>query len=129
LEPLDTALIWTLLLAGVSGLLVGAGAIAVGAQFPLKALGAGGAPGDGQSIVAVVALVWLLVTALLLLGWIFFGPSNWAPKLIAAGLGFLAGPPISQVLPGSGLEGRPGLLILLALLLVPGIALGLALLG
>jgi len=119
LEELGIAFFGTLLLAGVSGLTVGAGAVAASAQFPLRTWRAC----PGRYFLAAAALMLLATTALLLVLWIFVGPSSWAPKIVMAGLGVLAGPPLSQCLPGKGLEGKLGLGALLASLLIPGLAL------
>lgn len=101
-----------LAIAAACGLLLGYGGVLLSGCYPLAE-----APlprrGLGGKALVLLASASLLLTALLLIGFIVFATA-WAPALIAAGLALLGGPLLFQALPPKLASGFVGLCALIA---------------
>ncbi len=108
----ETVALDHLAIAAACGLLLGYGGALLSGCYPLAE-----APlprrGLGGKALVLLASASLLLTAILLLGFIVFAAA-WAPALIAAGLALLGGPLLFQGLPQKLAGGLVGLCALIA---------------
>ncbi len=101
-----------LAIAAACGLLLGYGSVLLSGCYPL-----GEAPlpkgSLGGKVLVLLASASLLLTAVLLIGFVIFATA-WAPALIAAGLALLGGPLLFQALPPKLASSLLGLCALVA---------------
>ena len=108
----ETVALDHLAIAAACGLLLGYGSVLLSGCFPLSEAPLPKAGLGGKALV-LLASASLVLTAILLLGFILFATA-WAPALIAAGLALLGGPLLFQGLPQKLSGGLFGLCALIA---------------